>query len=184
MEDRQSVTPMKPFEEFMGLFLRHERKLFRYIVTLLSSTSDAEDVLQETALLLWRKFDEYERGTNFHAWACRTAQLKVFEHRRKNRHVVSVLDPDVLEQLASDSIQKAGQLEARLGALETCLEKLRQTDRELIRQRYARGKSGIDVAASLGRPANSVYQSLGRIRRALLECMNRTLAADGTSGEA
>ena len=57
-----------------------------------------------------------------------------------------------------------------------CIEHLRARDRELIRQRYAAGESGKDLAENIGRPANSVYQSLGRIRRTLLECIQRRMA--------
>ena len=57
-------------------------------------------------------------------------------------------------------------MEARRLALLACLGKLRKADRELIEERYASGENGLSVARKLGRPANSVYQSLGRIRRA------------------
>ena len=59
-----------------------------------------------------------------------------------------------------------------------CLARLAPSDRELIRRRYSPGETGKSLAEALGRPANSVYQSLGRIRRTLLECIKRRLAAE------
>ena len=63
-------------------------------------------------------------------------------------------------------------------ALGECLAKLRAKDRKLIEQRYAPGEKGKHVAERMGRPANSVYQSLGRIRKILMECIQRRLAAE------
>ncbi|MHC4875766.1 MAG: sigma factor-like helix-turn-helix DNA-binding protein, partial [Planctomycetota bacterium] len=71
-------------------------------------------------------------------------------------------------------------LDLRRSALSECLKKLRPGDRELIQQRYAPGSSGRDVAESLGRPMNSVYQSIGRIRKSLFECINRRLSTETT----
>jgi RNA polymerase sigma-70 factor (ECF subfamily) len=79
----------------------------------------------------------------------------------------------------------AGEVEAHLDdldlrrqALEQCLGTLREKDRELIKNRYQPGTSGKYEAENLGRPANSVYQSIGRIRRTLLECIRRRLATE------
>jgi RNA polymerase sigma-70 factor (ECF subfamily) len=44
--------------------------------------------------------------------------------------------------------------------------------------RYAPGETGKNLAEQIGRPSNSVYQSLGRIRRTLMECIQRRLAAE------
>ena len=66
-------------------------------------------------------------------------------------------------------------------ALLVCLARLAPADRELIRLRYAPSETGKSLARKLGRPANSVYQSLSRIRRALLECVKRRLAAEAHS---
>ncbi|NLE38782.1 MAG: sigma-70 family RNA polymerase sigma factor [Pirellulaceae bacterium] len=171
------------FEEFISLFMRHQARLARYVLVLLPHASDAEDVVQETAITLWRRFDEYKPGTNFHAWACRTAYLKILEHRRRCDSRQAILDPDVLENLAVDFSVQNECLDAQLGALRDCLGKLRHGDRELVERRYMKGERGDQIAMDLGRPANSVYQSLGRIRRTLLECVNRALAVAGPRGE-
>ena len=42
---------------------------------------DAEDVLQEANLVLWRKFDQYQEGTNFFAWACQIIRYEVLKYQ-------------------------------------------------------------------------------------------------------
>jgi len=170
------------FEQFIALFARHQARLARYILVLLPHASDAEDVLQEAAITLWRRFDDYEPGTNFYCWACRTAYLKILEHQRRGGSRHAILDPDVLDSMVVDLAENAGWLDARLTALRSCLGKLRPHDRQLVERRYFDGERGERIASDLGRPANSVYQSLGRIRRMLLACVTRALASAGVEG--
>ena len=43
----------------------HHRRLYGYIFTLLRNHQDAQDVFQQTSLVLWEKFDEFRPDTNF-----------------------------------------------------------------------------------------------------------------------
>ncbi len=160
----------------MALFAAHHRRLFRYILTLLPRLHAAEDVLQETNLVLWRRFSEFRPGTDFYAWAARVAFLQVLSYRKSSRRQSFPLDEEVLETLAARSIESTEHLDNARDALQTCLTKLRAEDRELVLRRYMSGESGKKVAAELGRPQNSVYKSLGRIRQGLLECIRRSLS--------
>ena len=42
-----------------------------------------EDVFQAANLVLWRKFDQFEPGTNFFAWACQIIRYEVLKYREK-----------------------------------------------------------------------------------------------------
>ena len=131
--------------------------------------------------MIWRKAETFTPGSSFAAWASQIARfevLKYLERRRRDRVRFSV---DFVEAVAEEALAEAPNLEARRQALMKCLAKLRPRDRELIQLRYAPGESGLSVAHLLKRPANSIYQSLGRIRRTLLECINRQLAAETPS---
>ena len=92
---------------------------------------------------------------------------------------MTFLDGNVLELVAERSESVNENLHVRQAALAKCLGQLRPKDRALIQMRYAAGANGDKVARTLGRPANSVYQSLGRIRRVLVECVRMQLAAEG-----
>ena len=170
-------------EEFMALFTAHHRRLFRYILALLPRLHAAEDVLQETNLVLWRRFSEFRAGTDFYAWAARVAFLQVLSYRKSSRRQLLPLDEEVLEALADRSIESTDYLDAARDALQHCVQKLRADDSELISRRYISGQSGKKVAEELGRPQNSVYKSLGRIRQSLLECIRQTLAKTALPGQ-
>ena len=170
-------------EEFIVLFGAHQRRLFQHILAILPNLQDAEDVLQETNLVLWRKFTQFRRGTSFLAWASRVAYLEVLKFREvSTSRRLLFLDERLLDQLAVEAIEGADYLDAVREALQGCLLKLSTTDRELVTSRYIKGTSGKRLADELGRPRNSIYKSLGRIRQVLLHCIDRTLGRSAAWG--
>jgi RNA polymerase sigma-70 factor, ECF subfamily len=171
------VAHALPSEEFVQLFTKSQRRVFLYILAQVSNPVEAEEILQETNMVIWNKCRTFEVGTNFLAWACRIASYEVLKYRDRQRRDKLVFSDEFIEQIAEEAVENSDELERRRLALMQCLSKLKPKDRELIQQRYARGENGKSVAKVLGRPVNSIYQSLGRIRRSLFECINRRLAA-------
>lgn len=177
--DQPSMTgPTAPSTEFVQLFTRNQRRLFLHILAQVPHPVDAEEIMQETNLIAWSKFSQFELGTNFLAWVSKIATFEILKYRSRKRRERLQFSEEFLEVIAQESLARADDLEARRLALVHCLQKLRPSDRELIQQRYAPGESGKALAETIGRPANSVYQSLGRIRRSLLECIERRLTAE------
>jgi RNA polymerase sigma-70 factor (ECF subfamily) len=176
----RAATPAlrPPGEEFVQLFTRSQRRLYLHILVQAPNPLDAEEILQETNIVIWSKCERFQPGTNFFAWACQIANYEVLRFRDRRRRDRLCFSEEFIRQVAEESEQSSDALEARRAALLECLAKLRPQDRELIQRRYAPGESGKNLAELLGRPANSVYQSLGRIRRTLFECIHRRLAVE------
>lgn len=165
--------PTAPAAEFVSLFLAEQQRIYCFIVALTGSPEDAEDLLQETASVLFTKFDEFRPGTSFYAWACVTARYLVMNQRRKKSRQEVLLDDDVLELLAEVPAAEEEITAVRHSALRGCLERLVPADRTLFERRYTGSVAVKLLAKELGRPAESVCRSLGRIRRALAECIDR-----------
>lgn len=176
-EDQQSAAHT-PDAEFVQLFTRHQRRIYLYILAQVPRPVDAEEILQETNIIIWRKCAQFELGTNFLAWACRIAKFEVLKYREKHRRDRIYFSDSFVEQIADEAETASDELERRRKALSHCLGKLRDKDRELIQRRYAPGENGKSIADKMQRPVNSVYQSLGRIRRTLLECIHRRLTVE------
>ncbi len=174
-----AVPPVKPSDEFIRSFTQSQRALYLFILPLVGNSADADEVLQETNLVIWAKWQQFKDGTNFLAWARAIARLEVFRSRRSRHKKLSFLQDDLLDLVVKRAEVVSDEAELRQQALAHCIEKLRQKDRELIRMRYAPGANGDRVAQQLGRPPNSVYQSLSRIRRALVECIGHQMAEAG-----
>lgn len=165
--------------EFLALYASHYPRLQYYVTALLPTANDAADVLQETSMVLWRKFDSFELGTNFFAWACKIARFQVMRFRERQGRSARLFDTSVFEKLAVEACDESVVHGVPLQALENCLGKLSEVDRSLIRRRYQSGATVRQLAMDVGRTANSLSKSLGRIRRALLECIHRTLTHEG-----
>lgn len=159
------------------MLTRYQRRLFLHILTQVPYPVDADEILQETSIIAWDKFQQFRPGTNFLAWVSQIATFEIMKYRSRRRRERLQFSEEFLEAVAHESIAREDTLEARRAALVHCIQKLRERDRQLIQQRYSPGESGKGLAETVGRPANSVYQSLGRIRRTLLECINRQMAA-------
>lgn len=167
-----------PDEEFVRLFTRHQRALFLYLLTRVPNPVEAEEILQEANIIIWRKFEQFTPGTNFLAWATQIAKYELLKYRERYQRDKLHFSDLVVEQLAAEETPDTTYWETRRLALVKCLGKLRAKDRELIERRYSPGQNGLSLAELLERPVNSVYQSLGRIRRTLLECIHRELSAE------
>jgi RNA polymerase sigma-70 factor (ECF subfamily) len=177
--EQNVAAASRPSDEFVELFTRHQRRLFLYILAQIANPVEAEEILQETNLVIWKKYDQFQPGTSFFAWSSRIARLEVLRFLDRRQRDRKRFRPELVEQLAEEALDDAPRLEERRQALTVCLGKLTPRDRRLIEQRYAPGENGKRLAEQLGRPANSVYQSLARIRRMLWECINRRLAETG-----
>jgi RNA polymerase sigma-70 factor, ECF subfamily len=161
-------------ELFVELFAIHQRTLYGFIYTLVHNVADAEDLLQQTSLVLWQKFGEFDPGTSFAAWACQIAHFTVLDHLKKKRRSRVVFSDDLVARLAETRRDhKDSQLTDPV-ALETCMEELSAADRKLIGLCYSVKRDIKAAAAALGRPAASVYVSLVRVRKLLLNCLQRT----------
>ena len=167
-------------DAFARLFAKHDRWLFSYLVTLLGSPVHAEEVFQEVCVVLWRELETFEIGTDFVKWVAVIAHNQVRKFRRQNKRQGFQLNDSAFEYLATVAVDRADLFDHRREALRKCLGKLSPEDRQLIHQCYSDGSSNFKAAAGrLGRPVNTIYKALNRIRRALHECINRTLAAEG-----
>ena len=167
-----------PSDEFVQLFTRSQRRLYLFILSQIPNPIEAEEVLQETNVVIWKKSRQFRPGTSFSAWACQIARFEVLKYRDTRRRGRLQFSQEFVELLAERAAQDTELLDRRRVALVECLRKLRPRDRELIQMRYTPGENGLSVAGRLGRPVNSIYQSLGRIRKALFECINRQLTAE------
>lgn len=163
-------------EQFAALLATCQRKVFLYVMGLLHNPTDAEEVLQETNLVLWRKFDQYEQGTDFVHWACRVAYYEVLKFREKMARQERPLSSEFIEVLAAESRGALDQADPRREALARCLQKLTERDRRLLLDRYQPAATTRSLAEALGRSVQGTRKSLHRIRMTLLECIQRTLA--------
>ena len=178
MHDPQAEPLPSQQEAFVRLFARHESMVLGFIITLVPSRDDALEILQEASVVAWRKFGEFQPGTNFLNWMCRIAELEVRAFRSRRKRERLQFGDELLSQIVDVRMEENDQFADRRRALASCIEKLRDSDRKLIAERYTDERQAKRIASSLGQPADSIYKALKRIRLMLYDCVNRTLARE------
>jgi RNA polymerase sigma-70 factor, ECF subfamily len=173
------LTETEGRKRLMALMTRHQRRIFSYIYTLVPNRHDAEDLLQETSVVICEKFNDFEAGTDFVAWACQIAYWRIRYSRQKFARSKVVFDQNVVDAVAQTVGTMAPELDARHEALAQCLRKLYPRDRELVLTRYEPG-CGVEAAARRsGRSLPAAYKALTRIRKVLFDCVTHQLTAGG-----
>jgi len=155
------------------LFIRHQSIIKAFILSLQPGFSDADDVLQETFLLITRRAESYQEGTNFVAWACVIARFKLLEARRKA--TAPALTEEAIIALSEDAPDESFFRE-RLPALQECLRKLAPRARELVWQRYHGELASGEIARQLGWKEPAVRVALSKARVFLRTCVEKQLS--------
>jgi RNA polymerase sigma-70 factor (ECF subfamily) len=148
-------------------------------MSLLGNVADAEEVVQECGLLMWKKFHEFQSGTNFVGWACQIARYQALKLRASRGRKPLLFSNEFLTMLAIPNNEESlARLEARRKAIAECIERLRSSDRELLVRRYRNGSSTRDVAEELQRSVQGTRRSLQRIRETLAKCVRKKIARE------
>ncbi len=165
----------KHYDEFAGLVRLHTSQVLAYINALVLNWNDADDLFQETCLVLWQKFDEYRPGTNFLAWALRIANYKVMKFRTQQSRRMTFI-ARLRDALEAEFVSRRSEDAAtNYAALSGCMDRLTTTDRQMATLCYGESVPVRQVAVAMGRSPESVHRSLRRIRKSLLDCIHREL---------
>jgi RNA polymerase sigma-70 factor (ECF subfamily) len=158
-------------QKFLSLFLSSQRDLFGYVATMVPCVADAEDIVQQTALMLWEKFDTYDPSRPFTPWARGYALNKTREWFKERQRWQALLEDGLAEELAQRRTEFLPELDSRLAHLEGCLSKLPKEQHSLVEGYYFHRKSVVALAAMSGRTTEATYKALQRIRTLLQECV-------------
>ena len=167
---------MRREDEFAELLTGCQERLFAYVFAWVRDANDTQDVLQQTAVVLWEKFDQFDRGTEFFPWAIVVAKYQTLNFLRYRKNYRARFSNEFMESLAIDEALTDADLEVdRREALNRCVQKLSEGDQKLLKSRYGTGLRVVQIADLTGRSLGSVSNSLRRIRGVLLECVERAV---------
>lgn len=169
------------YETFMRLLIEEESAVKAYVRRLVPTWHDVEEVVQQTSLIAWKKFDELEDINRFGGWLMTIARFESLKYRRTMARSPLVFSDKLAEQLADATGNIVAEDADRQQALEGCLQKLDQTKRELILKVHQPGVTVREYAQQNARPEQAIYKSVQRLRQKLLMCVQQTLADQGLS---
>lgn len=163
--------------EFLKLFVRHEQEIYAYILALVPNVHDADDLFQEGMTVMWKKFDQFQSGTNFAGWGVKIMRYQILDYRRKLARSKRVLIDDSLFDVLMDYIPSIqNELAERIDALGKCQTLLDNRFKKIIKMRYERNTPVEEIASYLKLSRRHIYHILGKINGMLLKCMRRTMS--------
>ncbi|QDT43763.1 RNA polymerase sigma factor CnrH [Gimesia alba] len=164
-----------PNEQFVSLLARHHSLIRGFIGTLLPHQTDAEDVFQQTCLVLWRKWNTFDSAQSFSSWACGIAFYEVKNFQRVQSRDRLYFSDEVLSLIAEHQTNTLPETDQQKQALEDCIQKLEGENRQLILDCYHSQRTIKEVAAQLGRSSDAIYKKLSRLRLRLMDCVRQSL---------
>ena len=175
-EDSQQQSNLDA-ERFVQLLLQHEPQVRSFLRGLLPSWQDVDDVLQESGLIAWRKFAEFEEGTAFGGWFLTIARYEALAHRRRLAKSPLVFNEELWHLLADEKDTNETSADYRRH-LQDCLKKLAPEKREALLRVHVPGVLMRDVAKQTGKTEQGFYKLIQRLRISLMECVTRSMSAE------
>ena len=159
-------------DQFLELLLRHQTEVKAFIGSVIRNRQARDDVFQEVAIILWKRFAEYDPSRPFGAWARGIAVNKVLRELREQRRFPAVLEPDAIEAICRAFDREVCDTDGRRDALAECVGRLPLRSRELLEMRYEKGWSCEDISKQLSLSCDAVYQAFSRVRAKLAMCVD------------
>ena len=164
--------------EFTQLWLKAEPSVSAYAFAAISGFHDAEDVVQQIAQEVARRFEEYDSRRPFLGWVLWISKSRVIDFYRRKKRDQLVFSDKLLEQLGQVISEREPKRSHRREALEHCLDELPERSRRLVDLRYVEDLSATMIAESVDSTDGSVRVLLTRVRSALAECVKRRLLTE------
>ena len=164
-------------EAFSQLYDRFSSLVFSLAMRMLRAQSDAEDLLQEVFMQVWRQAGSYsqERGSP-EAWIINIARSRAIDKlraiRRRDKSFILTDDPAAAE--SPDNVESAvGESEAKL-AMNSALANLTEAQRRVLELAYFSGLSQTEIAERLAEPLGTVKTWVRRGLERLKGCLSAT----------
>ena len=168
-------------QEFVKLFTTHQAKINSYILTLVPNYSDSADIMQETAMMIWSKFPEFEVGSNFLSWGLSIAHYRVLEFRRKKKKINEIgISEDVLEKIRLVTQDKKDSSNEQIVSLKKCFTLLDKNDQQIILLRYHENLKLREVAEKMDKSLQSIYRRISRVQESLFKCVKKYSGEPGS----
>lgn len=171
--------PKDNYTLFVAQFAQSEQALRTFARSLVPTWHDADEIVQETALVAWQKFDQFEMGTSFLKWICVIARFKALAYRRKFARERVSFNSALMELMADEAIEESDLRRREYDALERCLKTLPENQKKWVTLAHTPGVSSLEMAKELGIKPGAFYMRLNRIRNALMLCIGQRLKEEG-----
>ena len=158
---------------------RAQPSVGRFVRSFLRDRAEADDVLQEVALVIVEKFNDWDPERPFVAWALGIARRVVLTHLRARYRSSKVELSDAVDLVAASYEKLEPQAELMKDSLAECLGQVRGQSQQVLALRYTDGLELKQIAEQLDMTASNVGVLLHRVRSTLRKCVDQRLKSEG-----
>ncbi|MEK6236312.1 MAG: sigma-70 family RNA polymerase sigma factor [Planctomycetales bacterium] len=151
-------------------------ELIAYARSLLGNHAAAEDVAQETMLVVVKKFDQFQEGTSMLAWCRSIARIEVLrakQKRQRERSLVERLLDDAIDAAFDEFQTEKRREDTEFGreALEHCLDQVSERGHRVLKGRFADDMSYQQIGDQVGMTIEAVRKALFRLKKQVRSCV-------------
>jgi RNA polymerase sigma-70 factor (ECF subfamily) len=169
-------------DNFLSLLLPNQKQILAYIMTYVPNRSDADDILQNTLSILWKKFDRYEPGSDFLAYAVTIAKYEILSYYRACKKSGKLfLGDDVQKVIERDMPSTDRHFNTCAELLRECLKKLTGSETHLLIMRYQQDMSFSKIGQRLGISSPAALKKLAFIHSRLIRCIRLRLELESAT---
>lgn len=162
-------------DRFVALLAANQQNLRAFILSLIPSQMDADDLLQETYMALWKKREWYfEKDIEFIRWAIGFVSIEIRRFRSRATNAALWFHDDTIELLADEWVRPDSFADDSRAALKSCIQKLGDTYQNVIEDKYMRRLTAKQIAQRTGKPLSTIYRIMSKALDMLRECVERT----------
>jgi RNA polymerase sigma-70 factor (ECF subfamily) len=163
-------------KQFFRLYVTHQRSVYAFVMANVRNFNDANDIMQEVAMVMWQKFDELDhKEEKFLAWGILIARNQLYKYFARIRKTRLVFDESLLHAIEEQCASKLGSYPDHIYALQQCLSRLNNSHRQLLMMKFGQQMTIQAISEKLQRSASAVYKAIARIHLALQQCIQQVL---------
>ena len=160
---------------FRCIIERYEKKLLRYVLRLSAmSPEDAEDVLQDVFISVYKNLNGFDNNLKFSSWIYRITHNKVVSLWRKSKNRPTVFKNEDNLTLFDDIVDKENILEELMKKdmvreVEKVLKKMKRKYAEVLVLKFLEDKSYTEISDILKKPMGTVATLINRAKKEFRE---------------
>ncbi|ARN55824.1 RNA polymerase sigma factor [Sedimentisphaera salicampi] len=162
-------------KSFVRMFQKVDKIIYRYIAFHVSDKNDAEDIMQEVCLVMWKKYKPFTDSEQFKAWGLTIARLQILRYYNlQKRHCkVNSHDPELLEAFRSRSGRFSQRQKSEIEEmLDKQLQLLTKEEKAFLSERYEDRLTLKSLAEIHSTSIRCVHYKLQKIHRKLRRKLN------------
>lgn len=189
MSSKQTLSKLSSSEQptemncssqmFIKLFEADKNRLYAYIYAYMMDKTAADDIFQETSMVLWRNIEKFQPGTSFSKWANGIAFNRVREYRYAHKKYVLGFNDDFLQEFSEDisinDTKQSKKQERKWGYLEQCCTQLPAPLQNIYQSFYVKNIKAQQLADETGRSIYAIRKAIRKLRQKLYDCVEDKL---------